>query len=204
MSPLPSPTRDEVLAFWDAMARKYGSRTVAKATAIEMRVVGRFLQGVGVVDAEAFQTRFTTVIGRRIYAPFQPGDASSGEARWRQLCVCVHEHQHIVQLQRDGRVRFSTRYALQRAARTEYEIEAYTCDLEMAFWRTGRVPGTAPFAKLFEHYGVGPKYIAHAHAVLAANAERVAAGERVTEAATVACAWLDAHTPHLSAVAPGR
>lgn len=195
-----APTSAEVVAFWDAMARRYGSRTVPKASALEMRAVGRFLQTIRVLEAKAFQERFTTVIGRRIYAPFLPGDGASAAARWRQICVCVHEHQHIIQLREAGRVAFSTRYALSRDARTTYEAEAYTCDLEMAYWRTGQVPATQPIARLLESYGVGAKHVARAHALLEANAARILSGERVTEAAEVACAWLDAHAPHLRLV----
>src|SRR5690606_22024002 len=95
------PTSVHVTTFWDAMQARYGTRIIDKASAAEMRLVGWFLERIGVLDAATFLERFTTTIGRRIYAPFTPGTPTPRHGLWSQMVICVHEHQHVEQQDRD-------------------------------------------------------------------------------------------------------
>ncbi len=181
------------------MASTYGTRVVAKHDAWRMRSVARFLDTIGVLDRKEFLDRFTTVIGRTIYAPFEVGVDSSPGKLWGQIMICVHEHQHVVQYARDGAATFSTRYTLSRRARAAYEAEAYSCDLQLHFWRTGAMKDPSAVAAVLRHYGVGNEHITQATADLTASAIRIKAGDVVTESAATALAWLDEHAAGLRA-----
>ena len=91
-----------VRAFWEFMPHEYGTRAIAKANAVEMKLAAQALGLMGVLDAEAFLRDYTTTIGRRIYVPFEPGREDGGWSLWGQLAVCVHEHQHVAPAQRSG------------------------------------------------------------------------------------------------------
>jgi hypothetical protein len=84
------PTPAHVTALWDAMRARYGTRIIDKSSAAEMKLVGWFLERIGVLDQAAFLERFTTTIGRRIYAPFTPGTPTARHSLWSQIVICVH------------------------------------------------------------------------------------------------------------------
>ncbi|MCK7535239.1 MAG: hypothetical protein MZV63_31760, partial [Marinilabiliales bacterium] len=44
--------------------------------------------------------------------PFEPGCEDGGWSLWGQVAVCVHEHQHVEQLDRDGWLKFAGKYLL--------------------------------------------------------------------------------------------
>ena len=67
-----------------------------------MQSVARLLDAMGVLDAEEFLENYVTTVDRRIYVPFEIGEGNSSWGLWDQLVVCVHEHQHVEQLDRDG------------------------------------------------------------------------------------------------------
>lgn len=172
------------------MHERWGTRAVSKARAPTMWAASRALDLVGVLDRSSFMERYTTVVGRTIYCPFVPGTATRGHDLWSQLVVGVHEHQHVVQLEREGRVRYSARYMLSPAARAVYEAEAYTCNLELYWWRYGEARDPGELARRLADYGVRARDMAEAERVLRAASERIVAGELVTEASQFAVAWL--------------
>ena len=59
---------------------------------------------------------FTTTIGRRIYTPFEVGSPKGGWDLWHQIVICVHEHQHVVQHDREG-LAYEVSYLADRRAR---------------------------------------------------------------------------------------
>lgn len=117
-----------VRALWDFMTREYGTRVIAKANAVEMQLVAQALGLIGVLDPEAFLRDYTTTLGRRIYVPFEPGRATEGRSLWGQLAVCVHEHQHVEQLDREGWFKFAGKYLLSSAGRAAFEVLPRTLD----------------------------------------------------------------------------
>ncbi len=179
-----------VVGLWAHLAAHYGTTTIAKEHSPVMRAVGGVLQISGILDRRRFMDGFTTVLGRRIYAPFTPGGTQTSLVG--QLDTCIHEHQHVVQLIRDGRARFWGRYVSSSRARAEYEAEAYTTGLELHWWLSRSLPEPKRVAQVLHSYGCAAVDIDRAAATLEANAERIRAGEGITESFAVARAWLEA------------
>ena len=102
------PTPQLVKDFWAYMQGEYGSEVIQKADSELMRLVAKFLDVAGIQDDETFMTRFTTTLHNNIYIPFELG--SSARDLWGQIQLCVHEHQHIEQGQRNGWLTFGGRY----------------------------------------------------------------------------------------------
>lgn len=192
------PTPDLVADFWRAMQAHYGTTIIDKSNALEMRLAARFLQRANILDAPTFLKRFTTIIGRRIYAPFTPGIATKRHSLWSQLVVCVHEHQHVEQHDRDGKLRFSARYIASKPARTAYEAQAYICNIELHHWHTGQIPNIPELAKRLTDYGLRPSDIATAEQTLNNAAHQIQAGKLVTPASKTAIQWLQQNAPELA------
>jgi hypothetical protein len=195
--PQAEPTPKLVREFWDHMADLYGSRVVRKEKAIEMRAAALVLSRMGILDREAFLRKFTTVIGKTVYTPFEAGVESQSYPLWSQITVCVHEHQHIEQLLREGRVQFSVKYLASSAARAAYEAEAQRCDLETHFWRYGTIRNPRPMAEKLRHYGCSAEDVAMAEKMLRMSIDVIERGGLTNRASQKAIAWLDEHAPEL-------
>ena len=190
------PSPEQVRGLWAYMRGRYGTGVITKSSAAEMRLVAWFLERIDVLDAEDFLARFTTTIGRRIYVPFTPGTPSPGHSLWSQLATCVHEHQHVEQLEREG-LRFMVRYLASRSARAAYEADAYRTSLELGFWHTGVLPSPRDLAERLRSYGVREADVDVAETTLIAAARTVKAGGVITPASEVALGWLRQHAPEL-------
>lgn len=189
---------DEVVAFWRHMQERFGTVTVNKADALEMQVVAGVLNALGVLDKEHFLRNFTTTIGRKIYAPFEVGSPDAGWDFWSQVVVCVHEHQHVVQHDREG-LSFELSYVADRAARARFEAEAYRSNLEMHFWRYGTTRSARGLAELLHDYGCRVEDVEVAAQSLALANVSVRQGAVLNEATRAALDWLDAHAGRLRA-----
>ena len=64
---------EEVWAFWRFMQDHFRTSVINKSSALEMQLVARGLEALGVQSKERFLKNFTTTIGRRIYTPFEVG-----------------------------------------------------------------------------------------------------------------------------------
>jgi len=194
------PNAALVREFWAFMTRHFRTRAVVKADAVEMRAVGAALEAMGVGDKRDFINRFATTIGRRIYLPFTPGDDNSTWDPSEQLSTCAHEHQHVVQMDRDGALRYGYRYLRSDAARAQYEAEARTTELELHFWRFGSIPRLETLVKGLSSYSLSKSDIEAALTTLRSNAETVRRGAALTQAGQVAIEWLNDHAPDLRRV----
>jgi len=192
---------DEVVSFWRHMQERFGTTTVNKADAVEMQIVAGVLDVLGILDKERFLESFTTTLGRKIYTPFEVGSPNDGWDLWNQVVVCVHEHQHVVQHDREG-LSFEVSYVADRAARARFEAEAYRSNLEMHFWRFGTPMRSRPLAELLQDYGCRPEDVEiAAHSLALANVS-VRRGAVLNESTRAALDWLDNHAPHLRAQQP--
>jgi len=191
------PNATLVRDFWAFMTKHFRTRAVVKADAVEMRAVGAALDAMGVADKRDFMRRFATTIGRRIYLPFTPGDDHSTWDPWEQMRTCAHEHEHVVQMDRDGAFRYGYRYLRSDAARAQYEADARTTELELHFWRFGSIPRLELAIEGLASYSLGRSDIAAALTTLRSNAEAVKRGAVLTEAGRVAIDWLNDHARHL-------
>lgn len=122
--------QDLVVAVWRAMQQFYNTRVINKADSDLMKVVGSTLDLLGVQDKGVFLTRYTTTINHAIYVPFEIGNPAHGLVG--QLALCAHEHQHVIQADREGWATFAAKYVVDHAARAIYEAEAYVCNMEVA------------------------------------------------------------------------
>jgi hypothetical protein len=191
------PKAELVRDFWKQMTRAYGTRVIDKRSAWGMRLVGMFLARIDVLDESDFLRRYTTTIGKRIYTPFDVGVPHEHYGLWNQITVCVHEHQHVEQLLRDGWLKFAGRYLVSSAARAAYEAEAFRCNMELHFWRFGEVPDLKRLARRLEHYGCDWADIDMAARMLELSAATVRRGGIVNRASQKAISWLERHAPEL-------
>lgn len=189
---------EEVRAFWHHMSQRFDTTTVNKKDAAEMQIVAHALDLLGILDRHRFLTSFTTTIGRRIYAPFEVGNPQGGWDLWSQVVICVHEHQHVVQHDRDP-VAYEVSYLTSRASRARYEAEAYRTNLELDFWRHRTIPSTRRLAEVLLDYGCRREDVEVVAQSLALSAISVRKGAVMNEATRAAFDWLDKHVPHLRA-----
>jgi len=171
------PAAELVREFWRQMTRAYGTRVIDNE--------GEFLR------------RYTTTIGKRIYTPFDVGMPHEHYDLWGQITVCVHEHQHVEQLLRDGWLKFAGRYLVSSAARAAYEAEAFRSNMELHFWRFGEIPNLRLLAKGLEHYGCDQNDIDMAERMLELSAATVRRGGVVNRSSQKAISWLERHAPEL-------
>ena len=189
---------EEVGAFWRFMQDHYRTTVVNKRDALEMQLVAQALDALGIQIRDRFLRNFTTTLARRIYTPFEVGSPRGGWDLWSQVVICVHEHQHVVQHDREG-LSFEVSYLADRAARARWEAEAYRSNLELHFWRYGTTPAARRIAEVLSDYGCRPEDIDVAAKTLALSAVSVRKGAVINEATHVALGWLDEHVPRLRA-----
>jgi hypothetical protein len=191
------PTPELVRTFYKHMNASFDARVISKGDTAEMRAAAWALEAMGITDAEGFLKRFASTVGRRIYVPFTVGQASAGWSLWHQIEVGAHEHQHVVQSDREGPVRFSWQYLRDDAARARFEAEARSTNLELHFWRYGKLPPVTDWVKNLEHYALGNAHIGTVKAILESRAHTTARGGVYTDAGKAAIAWLNENAAHL-------
>jgi hypothetical protein len=168
-----------VTSLWGSMEKKFGSSTLQKDDSLLMSAVADILSvsGIpGLQEKEKFLHGFVTTIGKRIYITFEVGNESTGWDLWSQIKVCVHEHQHVIQGGRDGWITFCRRYMMSPTYRASYEAEAYGCDMEMEYWRTGNILDSAELANKLVAYGCGEEDVEMARRILDIRADMLKCG----------------------------
>jgi hypothetical protein len=192
-----------VQEFWKYMQGEYHSKVVAKNDSDFMELAGGVLELLKIQDKQTFMTRFTTTIGRTVYIPFEIGVENAYYDLWGQIRVCVHEHEHIVQGDRDGWIVFDGKYVASTTSRATYEAEAYGCDMEMEFWHRGPTFDLVQFgndrAEGLRNYGCPAAAIEMAKQILTIRAGIVSQGVVETNSAQRAIAWLEKNRPELKA-----
>jgi len=186
-----TPTPHKTIVFWKHMCSHYGTRVISKEEAVEMRLAGRGLEWLQIMSHERFMNRYTTVWGTRIYPWFTVGRGDT-EALWKQIVVCTHEHQHVVQFRREGLPRYAARYGLSRRERARLEAEAYCCNFELNWWRNGKLLDPESTAEILYDYGCREPDVELARREFEACRERLERGEIRNEATRVALSFLDA------------
>lgn len=194
------PTQQLVLDFWAHMQKEYGSDVIQKADSDLMKLVAKFLDVAGIQDDETFMTRFTTTLHNNIYIPFTLGDPST-RSLWSQIRLCVHEHQHIEQGQREGWIKFGGEYLTSPSYRANYEAEAFGCDMEMEYWRQGTGFDAKAYGQrrveVLKMYGCKPEHIEQAKQTIALRADVLVQGGLENKCSQLAVAWLNVNAPEL-------
>lgn len=179
-----------VIDFWGAMTEHFRTRVVDKHDAPEMRAVAWFLEQAGILDSQAFMTRFSTTIGETIYVPFEIGEGSD-LARWAQMSTCVHEHVHVEQYRCGGALKFFSRYLLDRTERAKIEAEAMRANLEMDWWRLRKLRDIPTQAEKLRSYDLHDEHIAFVATYLELSAPSIRKGAVSSEPSRIARQWLD-------------
>lgn len=176
---------DRSAGLWLYLTKKYKTEVVKKADAKEMKVIGEFLDAVGVLDDKDFMDRFSTTLGNRIYL------CNNYEAlsELDKIGTCVHEHVHVRQW-RMNPVLSPLQYAADRARRTAFECEAYRANMEMTFFLTGKCPDPKKVADLLKSYNVNKDDLKFAQAYLSKAADIVKRGGVVTRESKTAIGYL--------------
>lgn len=156
-----------------------------------MSAAGGALALLRIQSRATFMEHYTTVVGRRIYLPYEPGASDEPERLWREVATAVHEHQHIVQARRDGFPRFAALYLASPMARARYEAEAYGCDMEIGHWAGVGARSVQAVMDALGQYGLSDAALVEARSMLEEHAEAVAGGEIRNEATHVAIEWLE-------------
>jgi len=189
------PTSHEVKALWRHFQVMYHSHVMPKAQAWQMRFAARFLNATRILDRERFMTCYTTVVGRRIFVPFEVGVVTGRRSLWSQIVTVTHEHQHIVQLNRDGAPRFMAAYLLSPRARARYEADAYACHLALHYWRFHELLPTRPIVERLRDYACRGADLDVAQHHLDRVVQQLSQRTWPNQATRDAIVWLEAHAP---------
>jgi hypothetical protein len=177
-----------VKGLWQHMQRVYGTKLIDKRNAIEMVMLSKALDKMGVINQADFLERYTTVLHKRIYAPFEPGVETPRHNLLAQVKICAHEHQHVEQLNRE--LGFMARYLLSPAERARYEVEAYTTSMELQWFLTGELADIDAIVNSLRSYALRDGDLAVARVSLVMAARAVSSGGVSTPAARMAIRWL--------------
>jgi hypothetical protein len=182
----PQMTKD----FWDYMSDLYGTKILSKKDSSFMKVVGSFLSLMKIQDKEKFMSKYTTTIGKTIYVSFDIGGTTDKNVLASQISTCVHEHQHVVQYNRGG-FDFTLEYVFQHDQRAKLEAEAYSTNIEIYHWYTGKLLDTKVLATKLLDYGCDANDVLVAEKIMNANVKIIKYGGIIHEASKEAIAWLN-------------
>lgn len=185
-------TSATVIDLWHHMEKQYHSSHTSKSDSGMMRMIGYFLNGLGILDKGKFLERYTTTIGNVIYIPFRIGVTDDRYSLRNQLMTCVHEHQHVVQWQRGG-ISFMLEYLTDSARRAVYEVEAMSSTLEMYWWYNRTVPDIPRMALKLVEYNCKKDDIVMSEKMLRTISKTVQRGAVTTSAGKTAIAHLQAN-----------
>jgi hypothetical protein len=193
-------TDPSVRDFWAFMQKTYGSNAEQKSKSVLMNLVADVLGAAEFVNKDEFMKNFVTTLYKTIYIPFAIGEVDTGWSLWNQVRVCVHEHQHIEQGERDGWGVFAARYLTSSSFRAGYEAEAFGSDLEMEFWRTGSILDIDQRVSTLKSYGCSAADIDQAKEMLTRRSDVVKLGIILNQTSQVAIGWLESHVTDLQEV----
>jgi len=127
-------SRDKVIDCWNFFERRYGTRHVNKRTWL----MSLMAKKMGIRQLDDFFNSYSNILGDVIYIPFRLG--SWDRSYHSQLVICAHEHQHKIQADRMGWLKFAWKYATDTVFRTNMEIEGYTVGMEVYHLLTRQIP----------------------------------------------------------------
>jgi len=153
-------TSASVKQLFATMAQMYDTEIADKSDSKEMRLVAKFLEAIGIMDAKDFLTKFATTIDHKLYLPFTPG--SDKVPLLAQVMTCAHEHQHVVVMEDEGYAGYHLNYVASPSMRAMYESRCYVASAEVCWWRMKMLhgEGTLPdinLAKTLKAYGCDAK-----------------------------------------------
>lgn len=186
------PTPTDVVAFWQVLTGHFDTQVVDKLQSAEMQAIAEALDLMGIVDKQTFLRRYTTTLGTRICIPFTVGVPNEDWPLWQQVCVAVHEHEHVHQDRAAGGLGFEWNYLTNPAQRAHYEAEAYRTNMVLEWRYQGRMFNPTVLASLLMHYGCSVADVQVAEKMLALSIPAIKAGAIASDVCRWGCNWLDA------------
>lgn len=183
-------TKELVIEFWEYIADIYDSTVMEKSESSFMKLTGGSLDLIKVLDKKEFMTKYTTTIGRTIYTPFVVGCVSDKWTFENQISNCVHEHMHVEQYDREG-FKFMVNYLLDPSNRAVYEAHAYSTNIEMYFYNTGKTFDAELLSSKLSSYGCSKEDIAIAKNILEDNIKLIESGKIIYKPSMLAIDWLN-------------
>lgn len=190
------PTPDIVRGLWAHMTQRYGSKVADKTNAPLMELIAGAMQLFGVDNASDFLKNFTTTIATTIYVPFEIGDDSTGWSLWDQIVICAHEHEHVLQWQREG-VAFAAKYLASSGFRAAYEAEAYRSEAELSWWRTRQVAAPTTLAAHLTAYRCSQADMNSAAQIIELSEATIERGGIINPPTAAVIDWLNTNAPSL-------
>ena len=185
-------TKEKTIEFWEFLKNYYNIKIIDKNDSSSMKMVGWFLDAIGILDKENFLKQFTTTINQRIYVPFKIGEGNE-EQLWGQIRTGVHEVIHAQQAKKEGFVTFSYHYVSNKNKRAEYEAEAYRSEMVLDWARKGSFRQPSEIVQSLKSYGVGKKQIDFAQKYLEVSIPGVKMGSHFNDVTKMGLFWLKAN-----------
>ena len=190
------PTTEQTLEFYNFMTEFYDLKVMRKDRSKLMRFVGGFLNAFGIMKYEAFMTRFTTCFWGHMWTSFIVGDHISYPLH-RQIATLIHECQHRIQEELEGRFKFTLGYLLSKKYRARMEIQAYIATMSIYYWFTGKHLDIEDLAETLFNYGCGEGEVLTAKMKFEEARDRITAGSLFPEAFVKSLEWLEPRFPVL-------
>jgi hypothetical protein len=182
--------KDIVINFYNYMEKIYGSKTIYKKDSLLMKSAGTMLDLFGILDKKKFMPKYATTILKNIYVPFVVGQANDKWDLKQQVSCCVHEHMHVEQYQKEN-LKFLFNYTFNSRKRAIYEIQAYSTNLEMYFYDTGKILDSTYIANKLSSYGCNKKDIEIAKSILDRKIRIIKFGGVLSRPSILAIDWLN-------------
>lgn len=182
-------TKDIVVQFYKYMEKVYGSKIIYKKDSILMKIIGTILSLFKIVDKEKFMKSFATTILKTIYVPFITGEGDEVELK-KQVSCCVHEHIHVQQYTKE-KLKFLYNYLSNSRERAIYEAIAYSSNIEMYFYDTGKILDSAMLADKLVLYGCSKEDIAFAKYILDQRTKIIKLDGVVSQPSILAIDWFN-------------
>lgn len=122
----------------------------------EVQAIASILDILGVKNKEEFMKEVSITIYKHIYLSFEPGDLAIEPLL--QLEIIAHELKHTMQWEKDP-AKFAIGYLTQHEKRTELEVEALACNMELHYRVTGHLYDAKAMSSHLKWYRVTSKDI---------------------------------------------
>ncbi len=173
-------TGDLVVKLWADMQSEFNFKVLRKNKSSTMRMVGSFLQMIGVQDRGDFMNKYAVTFWDKIYIPYEIGKAAGRWGLVSQVTNLAHEAHHVVQFRKNP-VKFPFKYITSTSARAHYEMESMRASMEVYKYLTGEMLEPALVASRLKAYGCKQKDIDVTQKSLEAAYKVIEKGGVVTE-----------------------
>lgn len=182
-------TPEQTKEFHRAACERWHAHIADKNDSSVISAVASLLDTMKILDKEEFMENYTITLLDTIYPPYDVG-VPDNYSLWDQVETLVHELVHVQQY-RDDKLGFPFRYVADKSARAEYEAKAYAADMEMFYWRTGKLYDIRARAQVLENYALEQEHINFAASLMESIGATIEAGAAVNDIAAWSMDWLE-------------